>query len=114
MQIVAAWKTSFVGVSSEFELIFSRFETLASLAYFEENSEESLEQAYKNQPQQPFCPMPVGRSGWSRSSTEDLIKELQSEVTITSLLQAGFAKNSRRCLELFVENFKRHAHIMQW
>ncbi|MBI7805298.1 SIR2 family protein [Pseudomonas aeruginosa] len=112
--VMSAWRASFAGVSSDFELTFERFETLAALAFLEENEEASLEQAVASTPHGLFARMPVGRAGWHESSATGLIHELQSEATILALLNAGFAKNSRRFLELFVESFKRYANKMSW
>ncbi|WP_430471484.1 SIR2 family protein [Thalassospira lucentensis] len=113
LDVMSLWKSSFVGVSSEFELMFERFETLAALAFLEENSEDNLEQALANQSQRGLY-MPVGRAGWHRSSSKALIHEFQLEGVIVALLDAGFAKSSRRYLELFVENFKRSVNKMSW
>jgi hypothetical protein len=114
LDVMSAWKSSFAGVSSEFELVFERFETLAALAFLEENSEASLEEALAGASHGLFARMPVGRAGWHESSAKALIHELQSESTIVDLLNAGFAKNSRRYLELFVESFKRYISKMTW
>lgn len=114
LDVMSAWRFSFAGVSSEFELVFERFETLATLAFLEENSEASLEQALASAPQGLFARMPVGRAGWHESSATVLIHEFQSETRIVALLSAGFAKNSRRYLELFVESFKRYVNKMTW
>ncbi|MBU9379014.1 SIR2 family protein [Burkholderia gladioli] len=112
--VMSAWRSSFAGISSDFELTFERFETLAALAFLEENDEASLEQAVASTPHGLFARMPVGRAGWHESSATGLIQELQSEATILDLLNAGFAKNSRRFLEIFVESFKRYASKMSW
>ena len=114
LEVMSEWRTSFAGAASEFELLFERFETMASLAFFEHNDEASLEQALVGRPLGAFTYMPVGRVGWHTSSTTALIQELQLEATILILLQAGFAKGSRRLLELFVENFRRSAERMRW
>jgi len=112
--VMSTWRASFAGVSSDFELTFERFETLAALAFLEENDEASLEQAFASTPHGLFARMPVGRAGWHESSATMLIHELQSETTILALLNAGFAKNSRRFLEIFVESFKRYTNSMRW
>lgn len=112
--VMSAWRASFAGVASDFELTFERFETLAALAFLEENDEASLEQAFASTPHGLFARMPVGRAGWHDSCATMLIHELQSETTILALLNAGFAKNSRRFLEIFVESFKRYANNMRW
>lgn len=113
-EVMTIWRSSFAGVSAEFELVFERFELLAALAFLEDNSEESLERAFAATPRGLFARMPVGRVGWHESSATSLISELQSEATITALLDAGFARNSRRFLELSVESFKRYVHKMTW
>lgn len=114
LDVMTNWRSSFAGVSAEFELVFERFELLAALAYLEEDSEASLEQAFANTPHGLFARMPVGRVGWHDSSANSLILELQSEATITALLDAGFARNSRRFLELSIESFKRYVGRMSW
>ncbi|QBM29321.1 SIR2 family protein [Hydrogenophaga pseudoflava] len=112
--VMNEWRSSFAGVSAEFELIYERFETLAALAYLEEDSEATLEQALANTPRGLFAHMPVGRVGWHEASATTLLQELQSEAVITELLNAGFAYKSRRFLELFVENLKRYVSKMSW
>ena len=113
LEIMSDWRTSFSGVSSEFELLFERFEVLAALAYLEENNEESLEQALAGS-HGLFVRMPVGRVGWHNTSMVRLIHELTSESMISSLLDAGFAHKSRRFLEIFVESLKRYSERMSW
>ncbi len=112
--VMSTWRASFAGASSDFELTFERFETLAALAFLEENEEASLEEALASSSRGLFARMPVGRAGWHESSSTGLIRELQSEATILALLDAGFAKNSRRFLEIFVESFKRYTNNMSW
>ena len=112
--VMNEWRSSFAGVSAEFELVYERFETLAALAYLEEDSEASLEQAFANTPHGLFARMPVGRVGWHDASATTLLQELQSEQMITALLNAGFAYKSRRFLELFAESLKRYIGRMSW
>lgn len=114
LEVMMNWRSSFAGVSTEFELVFERFELLAALAYLEEDSEAGLEQAFATTPHGLFASMPVGRVGWHESSANSLIRELQSEATITALLHAGFARKSRRFLELSIESFKRYVGKMSW
>ncbi len=113
LEVMTSWRSSFAGVSAEFELVFERFEILAALTYLEENNEEALERAAASH-RNIFASMPVGRLGWHDASATVLIQELQTEATITALLEAGFARNSRRFLELFIDNFKRYAGQMAW
>jgi len=95
-------------------LVHERFETLAALAYLEEDSEASLEQALAITPRGLFARMPVGRVGWHEASATRLLQELQSEAMITALLNAGFACKSRRFLELFVESLMRYISKFSW
>ncbi|MNG35139.1 hypothetical protein D3C84_1218080 [compost metagenome] len=37
LEVMTNWRSSFAGVSAEFELVFERFEMLAAIAYLEEN-----------------------------------------------------------------------------
>lgn len=113
-EVMTSWSSSFMGISVEFELFFARFETLAALAYLEAEREETLEIASKNPDGRPFAFMPVGRVGWSESSSTVLMLELQSDAVASALVSAGFANGSRRFLELFVDNFKRFARDMSW
>lgn len=112
--VMNEWRSSFAGVSAEFELVYERFETLAALAYLEEDSEATLEQALVKTPHGLFARMPVGRVGWHEASATKLLQELQSEAMITALLSAGFGHKSRRFLELFVESLKRYIGKMSW
>ncbi|MDG4718853.1 MULTISPECIES: SIR2 family protein [Thalassospira] len=112
--VLSVWKSSFIGVSSEFNLTFDRFETLATLAYFERYSEEDMEKAIVSKPDAVFAGMPIGRAVYHDDSAMTLINDLQLDETIVALLNAGFARNSRRYLELFVENFKRYVGSSRW
>lgn len=113
LEVMTNWRSSFAGVSAEFELVFERFELLAALAYLEESSVETLEQAAASH-SGIFARMPVGRLGWHEASATLLTQELQAEANVSALLQAGFAHNSRRFLELYIENFNRYANHMSW
>lgn len=113
LEVMTAWQSSFAGVASDFELTFERFEMLAALVYLEAEDEMTLEQAATTRTG-IFARMPVGRAGWHESSSTNLIQELLSDAVAAALLQGGFARNSRRFLELFVESFKRYAEKMSW
>jgi len=112
-EIMSKWRSSFAGITPDFELIFGRFEILGSLAYLEQNDESSLEQAMKNTPHGVFAGMPVGRIGW-HEQLQALIQELQSESIAFPLLKAGFSCGSRRFLELSIENLKRVSSMRYW
>lgn len=116
LQVMTHWRKSFTGVDANFELLFERFELMGSLAAFHENDEAQLEKAVKTPAasNDVLAWMPVGRSGWHSSGARALLQELEDETRIVELLKAGFAKGSRRFLQLFAENFKRHPRRMSW
>lgn len=116
LEVLTAWKGSFAGVESNFELLYERFELMGSLAALEENTEEFLESAISGarESNDALAWMPVGRSGWHGVTANILLQELQDEARVADLLKAGFARESRRYLELFVENFRRIARKIQW
>ncbi|PKO63216.1 MAG: hypothetical protein CVU24_00530 [Betaproteobacteria bacterium HGW-Betaproteobacteria-18] len=114
LNVMTEWKTSFVGVEPNFELMFDRFETLASLVSFEDNDEASIDESIATNSGEILAWMPVGRVGWHTASYKALVQELESETTIVSLLKAGFAKNSRRFLQLFIANLGRYNKRMFW
>lgn len=91
LDVMTGIRSSFAGVTAEFELVYERFETLAALAYLEQNSEAALEQAFAHSPHGLFARMPVGRVAWHTSSATILMNELETETTIAALLNAGFA-----------------------
>jgi hypothetical protein len=106
------WGKSFIGSEVNFALMFERFETLGSLAYVDENIENDLEKIASNPDRNVMARMPMGRAGWNTSSASILISELENETFRKNLLDAGFAKKSRRFLELFVDSFKRQCGRM--
>lgn len=112
--VMCQWKSSFVGVASNFELLFERFELLASLAYFESYEERYLEDRVRAKSTTPLARMPVGRLGWHAESLKALVAELEASPQATALLAAGFAKGSPRFLALFIDNLRRYQSRMQW
>jgi hypothetical protein len=113
LEVMESWKHSFIGVESDFELLFDRFETLASLVYLESSSEMDLETLLLQSGPKTFALIPVGRVGWHLHSFKKMIIELESEVMSRTLISAGYAKGSRRFFELFIINLKRiHAHMV--
>jgi hypothetical protein len=108
------WGKSFVGLSADFELMFERMELLESLAVFEDNEEAQLESARNSRPGQQFAYTPVGRMGWHSSTYRELTREIQSAPLKQELLDAGFARNSSRMIELFVEALGYAASRMRW
>jgi hypothetical protein len=109
------WGKSFAGLIDDFELLFDRFEILASLAYLEQHTLAELQQAKSGQqtPQQ-FAPSLAGRFGWRRSSYETVTQEMQNETMKPKLLDAGFARGSPDFLTLFIENLAFVVSRMRW
>jgi hypothetical protein len=105
LSLMTEWKSSFAGVLPHFELVFDRFETLASLAYFDRLSKDEVKAELANQAGCPW--MPVGRV-WNRKSLEIILRDIEGEQA-SALLKAGFARDDRERLPLFVENIRRIA-----
>jgi hypothetical protein len=116
LEVMAQWRKSFSGADANFELLFERFELMGSLAAFHENDEAQLEKAAEGSAARNdvLAWMPVGRSGWHSAGARALLQELEDEARIAELLKTGFAKGSRRFLQLFTENFKLYARRMSW
>ncbi|MCE1250156.1 MAG: hypothetical protein LWW82_05435, partial [Comamonadaceae bacterium] len=116
LEVMTHWRKSFTGADANFELLFERFELMGSLAAFHENDEAQLEKAVEASAARNdvLAWMPVGRSGWHSAGARTLLQELEDESRIAELLKAGFAKGSRRFLQLFVENFKLYTRRMRW
>lgn len=116
--IMCEWKPSFVGVDHNFELLFERFETLASLAALEENSEAALEAeaqaAATRSTRDVLAYMPMGRIGWHESSLRAILQEIKSDNVARALLEAGFARGSPRFLELFLQNLQLYSRQMSF
>lgn len=116
LEVMMSWRKSFSGADANFELLFERFELMGALAAFQENDEALLEEAFAASATRnnglPW--IPVGRLGWHNTGARALLLELEDKSRIDQLLQAGFAKGSRRFLQIFVENFKLHVRRMSW
>jgi hypothetical protein len=94
--------------------LHGRFEALSSLAYFEHNDEGEMEAASKLMAsrRQPMGWMPVGGIAGHSSDRKKICDELHTETTIEALLNAGFAKKSRRFLQLFIENLNFNSGLI--
>lgn len=116
LEVMERWRKSFVSVDANFELLFERFELMGSLAAFHENDEGELEKAAETSAARNdvLAWMPVGRSSWHSSTAQILLQELESGAHGAELLGSGFAKGSRRMLDLFIQNFKIFAHRASW
>jgi hypothetical protein len=111
---MSVWKSSFAGILEDFDTVFDRYEMLGSLAAFEYHDEADLENAKNDgkSSNQPLGWMPVGRFGWRSDTRRVLLAELANESSIRFLLGAGFGKNSRKFLQLFVSNVEWYADWM--
>ncbi|BDO05167.1 hypothetical protein KAM622c_47540 [Klebsiella quasipneumoniae subsp. quasipneumoniae] len=96
LDIMSEWNTSFLGVSANFELIFEKFETLASLAYFDDQTKgmDNLKELINSGAiRENFINVPVGRVGWNSSSYRTITEELKNPKKNTVFLEQGFARN---------------------
>ncbi len=111
LTIMDEWKSSFIGTTANFELSYDRYETLASLAYFEEQLSTYPD---KTQIDIQYFRMPVGRVGWNSYSYRILTQELKDTNILDDLLTHGFANNSEEDLALFLRCFESIAGRMSW
>jgi len=93
LTLFSDWSKPFMGLVSDFELLYERFEVLGSLAFFEIEDKVILQQSLTSNSQNGWAWMPVGRSGWHSSNASRLLSEFQTEPLKSSLLEAGFARN---------------------
>lgn len=114
LAIFSEWSRNFIGLVSDFELLFGRLELLGSLAHVEHESKNDMQEALKGQPYNSFVWMPVGRIGWNSSIKDRLVNEIQAEPIRNSLLQSGFAKSDSEFFDLSMQNFQRVASRMSW
>lgn len=116
LEVMTPWSKSFIGSDANFELLFERFELMGSLASLHEHDETQLEKSTETTASQRnvLAWMPVGRSGWNSSVSRILLQELADEARIADLLNAGFAKGSKRFLQLFIINFNLCARYIHW
>jgi hypothetical protein len=100
------WGESFIRLLPDFELMFERFELLASFAHLEKHKKDEVvaELSGGN-----FVWLPMGRASWHSANREKLIAEIQAESMKTTLVKAGFGKGDPEFLDLFVQTFNRMA-----
>lgn len=114
LSIFAEWSQSFIGLASDFELTFERFELLGSLAHFERNTRVNIEKELGKESGDGYLWMPVGRSSWNEVNANRLLSELQSEQTKSDLIRAGFADGDPELIKFFVQNFRVIAKHVRW
>lgn len=108
------WSKSFVGMVPDFELLFERFEVLASIASLDTMETASLKEALADVSRRDFIWMPVGRSAWHTGTRERLFKELEAEPMKQVLLEAGFARGSSEHYTSALTNYSRMASRISW
>ena len=109
--IFTEWSKSFVGLSSDFELMFERFEVLGSLAYLEPNKPTELVAELEKG---DYAWVPIGRAGWHSQNREKLLTEIRSEPVKAALTKAGFAQRNPAFVGLFISNFERMVESISW
>lgn len=113
--LFANWGRSFAGLTEDFELLFDRFEIIASLAHFERYTLAEVQEAKAHQRgRQQFEFALAGRFGWRRSSYSTVAQEFQSDAVRPKLLDAGFAHGAPDFLALFVENLAFVVSRISW
>ncbi|BCG79880.1 SIR2 family protein [Mesorhizobium sp. 113-3-3] len=111
LDIFTDWSRPFIGLSSDFELLFDRFETLGSLAHLDSTSEAALTEALADQ--NDFIHPPMGRILWRTQSFRALEDEILTNPMRDTLIEAGFAGGRTSVLELQMKNLKRLAGYMR-
>jgi hypothetical protein len=105
------WSANFVGLTPDFELLFDRFELLASIAHFENRDIGEVKKQIESGRIEWGC-APVGRSIWRQSGRayQGLRSEMLSDPTKTALINAHFAKRSADFLQLYFD-YNAHARL---
>lgn len=105
LSIFRDWSKPFMGLTPDYELLFDRFELLASLTCFDRKPIEQAREELKSR-NLAFVSMPVGRISWNTASHKKLSSELRSDPTRKTSLEAGFGKNNPERVELFFEHLR--------
>jgi hypothetical protein len=112
-ELMRMWSSSFVGVSSDFEDLFGRFELLGSLADLGGHTEAEVTAELQRSTREAVR-MSVGRLGWNSERRSRLLAELKSPEQQANLLKAGFANGSPTFLDLLDKNIQRISSMMGW
>lgn len=112
-RLFAEWGDSFLGLTSGDELLFERFEVLASLGHLNATDESELEPAATMPGSSGKIWMPVGRAGWDSQNWSILVSELAAPEFRSAIVRAGLAP-SERYIDLFRMNFEKIASQMRW
>ncbi|OHW40717.1 SIR2 family protein [Pseudomonas sp. 06C 126] len=116
LSLFSDYSKPFMGLVSDFELLYERFEILGSLAFFESEAEnkDAIQESLAKNPRNGWAWMVVGRSGWHSSNASRILAEVESDPFKSILLEAGFAGKDIDLFELFPKNFRAIAHHISW
>jgi SIR2-like domain len=111
--LMAQYSRSFIGIVPDFELLFERFELLASLAYLQNTRPEDFEAAFAATSFHNFIWSPVGRVIWDRDRRVRLLKELESQEFRNLLRASGFHAGNANLFTHFARNFEAMARTVR-
>lgn len=112
LALFSEWSKRFAGLTSDFDLIYERYEVLGSLAHLERNDKQTIQQHLAGVTSNGCAWMPVGRASWNSLNADKIVCEMQEEPVKTALARAGFGRGDPAFIELFVQNFTRMAKRM--
>jgi SIR2-like domain len=99
----------------DFELLFERFEIMASLAHTtSSSSKESLARQLAVNDPSSFEYVPYGRSGWHEQTRDAILAECRRPNVRRQLLEGGFANGDEQFLELSLKHLSRAMSHMRW
>ena len=109
---MTSWRSSFIGMTPDFEYLFEYFEVLGALVYLEMYSLDDLTQGLESGNPRYSSWTPMGRSGWHSATRNRILKDIQSPETQTKLLGFGYANGDDAFLEKSIANYQRLAATM--
>jgi hypothetical protein len=77
--VFSNWRKSFAGVTSDFEMLYERFEVTGSLAHLSSTSQTDLKSKLENSSNQNiigYQRMPIGRTQWNIETKDRLFQQL--------------------------------------
>tara|TARA_B100001540_G_scaffold284705_1_gene277247 strand:+ start:22134 stop:23918 length:1785 start_codon:yes stop_codon:yes gene_type:complete len=110
--VMTSWRSSFIGMTPDFEYLFEYFEVLGALVYLEMYSLDDLTQGLESGNPRYSSWTPMGRSGWHSATRNRILKDIQSPETQTKLLGFGYANGDDAFLEKSIANYQRLAATM--
>jgi len=111
-KLFSDWGKPYLGLTSNFELVFDHFEMLGSLVHLEKHDHTRISEKLE---QGGYEWMPVGRLSL-REEFDDrfALEQLKDEKIKQILIQAGFAKGEVGFIEWFINNFESLAKQVRW